>query len=155
MIIILFQPLIPQNTGNIIRTCAALEASLLLVGPLGFRTSDRMMRRAGLDYGKNRPFEVIDDLPKYLASKSSFYFFSSKKEAKKSYTEASYTEETVLIFGNEKEGLPKSLWERWPERFVTIPMAPRCRCLNLSNACAVAGFEMRRQLQQVSQTPPE
>ena len=142
--IILYQPEIPQNTGNIIRTCVALDASLALVRPLGFLTSSRMLKRAGIDYARKTLFEEIDNLEDYLDKKRlKPYFFSSK--AKKSYTDISYPPNTALVFGSETKGLPLKYFEKWEESFVTIPMDPSCRCLNLSNACAIAGYEVRRQ----------
>src|SRR5690348_12782895 len=101
----LFQPQIPQNTGNIVRTCAATNTSLLLVRPLGFSTASRWLKRAGLDYWDNVRIEEIDDLEGYLEkAEHPFFFFSSK--AKASYTEASYEADSLLLFGSETAGLP-------------------------------------------------
>ena len=145
MKIVLYQPEIPQNTGNIVRTCSAAPAGLVLVHPLGFSTSSRQLKRAGLDYWEGVNVEEIDDLETYLESTSSrFYLFSSKATTK--YTDISYQESDLLIFGSETKGLPPHFWEKWREFFVTIPIAKNARCLNLSNAAAIALFEAKRQL---------
>lgn len=145
MRIVLYQPEIPQNTGNIVRTCSATACGLTLVRPLGFSTSDRQLKRAGLDYWEGVDVEEIDDLDEYLnRSSSPFYFFSSK--AKKLYTDVSYSEDSLLIFGSETRGLPEKFWNKWQNQFVTIPMAKNARCLNLSNAAAIALYEAKRQL---------
>ena len=144
MKIILFQPQIPQNTGNIVRTCSATQTSLVLVRPLGFSTQNRWLKRAGLDYWEGVEVEEIDDMVAYLeAAKHPFCFFSSK--ATRPYTEASYTSETALIFGSETAGLPEVYWERWPDRFFTIPMVPNTRCLNLAASAAIVLYEGLRQ----------
>ena len=107
MKIILFQPQIPQNTGNIVRTCSATGADLLLVRPLGFSTQNRHLKRAGLDYWEGVNVQEIDDLPGYLEKETApFFFFSSHAEP--SYTEARFTSNSLLIFGSETEGLPPS-----------------------------------------------
>lgn len=144
MKIILFQPQIPQNTGNIVRTCANTGNKLVLVRPLGFHTSNRRLKRAGLDYWEGVDVTYTDDLVQYLESSDApFYFFSSR--ATSLYTEINYTSDAQLIFGSETAGLPNELWERWPHLFYTIPKHPQARCLNLSNAVAVALYEAWRQ----------
>lgn len=140
MKIVLYQPQIPQNTGNIARTCAATGAGLVLVRPLGFSTNSRWLKRAGLDYWDGVNVEEIDDLEAILGT--SFFFFSSK--ATKLYTEAPYTPDSLLIFGSETSGLPESLWGKYPDRFYTIPMVEGTRCLNLSNCAAVVIYEALR-----------
>ncbi len=144
MIIILCHPQIPANTGNIVRTCHATESELILVRPLGFKTDDKSLRRAGLDYWEGVKVTIIDDLMEYLeAAPYPFYFLSSK--AVKPYSEAAFEERSILIFGSEVEGLPHEFFERWPEKFLTIPMKEGCRCLNLSNAAAIVLYEALRQ----------
>ncbi len=142
MKIVLYRPQIPQNTGNIVRTCHATGSGLILVRPLGFSTSNRRLKRAGLDYWEGVSVEEVDDLEKCLPS--SFYFFSSKVTTP--YTEVIYGEDNWLIFGSETAGLPPSFFQKWPDRFFTIPMIPGTRCLNLSNAVAVVIYEAKRQL---------
>lgn len=144
MRIILFQPQIPQNTGNIARTCAATNTGLILVRPLNFSLSNRHMKRAGLDYWDNVPLEVIDDLPVFLENSAvPFFFFSSK--APRLYTEASYASNSLLIFGSETDGLPDLFWDRYPERFYRIPMVQGQRCLNLASSAAIGLYEALRQ----------
>jgi tRNA (cytidine/uridine-2'-O-)-methyltransferase len=142
--VVLFQPQIPQNTGNIVRTCAVTGSSLVLVKPLGFSTASRHLKRAGLDYWENVSVTIIDDLLSFLsASSESFFFFSS--HAKKLYTEVSYPENALLIFGSETGGLSPIFHERWPDRFCTIPMRENQRCLNLASSVSVAVYEAWRQ----------
>lgn len=142
MKIALFQPQIPQNTGNIARTCAATGTGLILVRPFGFSVSNRQLKRAGLDYWQNVSIEEIDDLPLYLEGKPCF-FFSSR--VKRLYTEAHYSSDAILIFGSETAGLPQEFWQRWPDQFYTIPMAKKARCLNLACSAAIVLYEALRQ----------
>lgn len=144
MKVILFQPQIPQNTGNIVRTCAVTGCDLILVRPLGFSTQSRWLKRAGLDYWEGVNVSFIDDLEDYLThTTGSFYFFSSK--AAKNYTAVPYQPDSSLIFGSETTGLPTSLFEKWPDRFVTIPMIEGVRCLNLATSAGIAIYEAWRQ----------
>ena len=142
MKVILYQPQIPQNTGNIVRTCSAAAAGLVLVRPLGFSTSNRHLKRAGLDYWDGVAVEEIDDLSTYLDGQPIF-FFSSK--AAKWHTEALYLADSLLIFGSETEGLPNLYRERWPDRFFKIPMSPQARCLNLACSVSIVLYEALRQ----------
>jgi len=142
--IILYQPQIPQNTGNIVRTCAVTGSSLALVRPLGFSTSDRWLKRSGLDYWEGVNVSFIDNLEEYLQDQPApFYFLSSK--ARTSYSQVSYSPSSILIFGSETSGLPEKLWQKWPDRFINIPMLPGARCLNLSNSVAIVLYEAWRQ----------
>ena len=144
MKVIIFQPQIPQNTGNIVRSCSVTGAELILVKPLGFSLADRWLKRAGLDYWEGVTVTTIDDLEQYLESTDcSFYFFSSKAE--KIYTEVSYDVNTCLIFGSETTGLPAKFYEKWKERFVRIPMIDGARCLNLATSAGIALYEAWRQ----------
>lgn len=144
MQIVLYQPQIPQNAGNIVRTCAVTGSSLIMVRPLGFSTHDRWLKRAGLDYWEGVEVSFIDDLENYLTEcVAPFYFFSSK--ATQRYTEVSYTPNSCLIFGSETTGLPAHFHEKWPDRFVTIPMVLGARCLNLATSVGIAIYEAWRQ----------
>lgn len=146
MKIVLFQPQIPQNAGNIVRTCSVTGTGLILVRPFGFALSSRHLKRAGLDYWEGVDVELIDDLATYLETTDApFFFFSSK--AKKLYTEASYPPNSLLIFGSETEGLPPSFRERWPEHFYKLPMQEGARCLNLATSAGIGLFEALRQNQ--------
>lgn len=144
MKIVLVEPQIPQNTGNIVRTCKVTNTELVLVHPLGFSISEKALKRAGLDYWDGTKIEEIHDLETYLSSFPSFFFFSSK--AKNNYTQVDYLPNSLLIFGSETKGLPSFCWKKWPEKFVTIPMVENVRCLNLSNAVSVGLYEGLRQL---------
>jgi tRNA (cytidine/uridine-2'-O-)-methyltransferase len=142
--IVLYQPQIPQNTGNIVRTCSVTGSDLVLVEPLGFSISDRWLKRAGLDYWEGVHVIRIDDLEKYIEeSNVPFFFFSSK--GSRLYTEVSYTQDSLLIFGSETSGLPDSIHARWSDHFVKIPMKPEARCLNLATSVGIGVYEVCRQ----------
>lgn len=144
MTIILYQPQIPQNTGNIVRTCSVTGRRLILVEPLGFSTGDRWLKRAGLDYWDAVSVEKIDNLEHFLENfPYPFYFLSSK--ASKCYADVSFTPHDALIFGSETEGLPERFRERWPERFITVPMVKGARCLNLATTVGIVTYEAWRQ----------
>lgn len=144
MRVVLYQPQIPQNTGNIVRTCAVTGSDLILVKPLGFAVTDRWLKRAGLDYWEGVNVELIDNLENWLLAQNfSFYFFSSK--AKKIYSEVSFSPDDMLVFGSETKGLPQEMLEKWPDRCVTIPMLPEKRCLNLATSVGIALYEAWRQ----------
>lgn len=144
MKVILYQPQIPQNAGNIVRTCAVTGCDLIMVRPLGFSTNDRWLKRAGLDYWEGVNVTFIDDLEAYLAQySSSFYFFSSK--ATTLYSSVIYQAESMLIFGSETSGLPSIFYEKWPDRFVTLPMREGVRCLNLATSVGIGVYEAWRQ----------
>lgn len=145
MKVILYQPQIPQNTGNVVRTCSVSGCDLILVRPLGFSLSDRWLKRAGLDYWEGVNYEVIDSLETYLEqSTAPFYFFSS--HATKLYTDVAYTKDSLLIFGSETAGLPPSIHEKWPDHLIKIPMLPTKRCLNLATSVGIGVYEAIRQL---------
>lgn len=144
MKVILYQPQIPQNAGNIVRTCAVTGCSLTMVRPLGFSTHDRWLKRAGLDYWEGVQVDFIDNLEVYLKEcPHPFYFFSSK--ATKLYSEIEYTKEDYLIFGSETAGLPPHFHEQWPDRFVKLPMIEGVRCLNLATSVGIGVYEAWRQ----------
>ncbi len=144
MKIVLVHPEIPQNTGNIVRTCAVSGCELILVRPLGFSISSRRLKRAGLDYWEGVPVDVIDDLPAYLEQTTTpFYFFSS--HAEQFYDQVAYAPDSLLIFGSETGGLAPIYRKRWPSHFYKIPMRIGARCLNLSNAAAIVAYEAWRQ----------
>ncbi|MDL2319406.1 tRNA (cytidine(34)-2'-O)-methyltransferase [Eubacteriales bacterium OttesenSCG-928-A19] len=145
MHIVLVEPEIPQNTGNIARTCAATGSTLHLVRPLGFSLSDRYLKRAGLDYWPMARVNVHDDFPALLAAfpGHALYFFTTK--AARSYADFRYPEDAMLVFGRETRGLPESLLARYPGQCARIPMLEGARSLNLSNSVAVAVYEALRQ----------
>lgn len=146
MNIILFQPQIPQNTGNIVRLCSNTGSKLFLVKPLGFSVSDRQLKRAGLDHWEGVEVTFIDDLMCFLLeTNKQFYFYSSK--ALVSYIEPTYRPDEFLIFGSETFGLSEEFHKRWPEKFFTIPQRRSSRCLNLANAVSIVLYESLRQQQ--------
>lgn len=136
--IVLFEPQIPQNTGNIVRTCSVTGANLVLIPPLGFSIQSRHLKRAGLDYWEGVSLSIENDLISYLASKkrSSLFFFSSKSTTP--YTEGSYLDDAILIFGSETSGLPDILRTLYPDRWFSIPMRKDSRCLNLATSVGIA-----------------
>lgn len=149
MQIILYQPQIPQNTGNIVRTCSVTGASLGLVPPLGFSLNDRWLKRAGLDYWEGVDVTLIPDLDVHLDAHlekqtGNVYFFTSK--VTKRYCDVQYTSNDILVFGSETNGLPQTLLDKWPEQAVTLPMHSQARCLNLATSVGIALYEAWRQL---------
>ncbi len=142
--IVLHEPEIPQNTGNIARTCAATGAALHLIRPLGFRVDDAKLKRAGLDYWDKLDITYYDSLSDFFAKHpgACVYFYSTK--APRTYTEAEYGDEVYLMFGKESAGLPEDLLFENPENCVRIPMREGLRSLNLSNSVAIAVYEVLR-----------
>ena len=145
--IVLMHPEIPANAGAVGRTCVALGAKLWLVRPLGFRTSDRHLRRAGLDYWEHLLWETADDWDDLLRRlpdpKPEPWLFS--KSAGRPYLEAGFRPNDVLVFGRETQGLPPSLLEAHPNRCLRIPMRAEARCLNLSVSVGIVAYEAWRQ----------
>ena len=143
--IVLFEPEIPQNTGNIARTCAALGAELHLVHPLGFSITEKQVRRAGLDYWKDVRIHEHESVGNFLKThaESSLWFFTTK--ARQLFSSVQYEEDVFLIFGKESRGIEESILVDYPERCVRVPMKEHTRSLNLSNSVAVAAYEWERQ----------
>ena len=145
MHVVLYAPEIPQNTGNIARTCAATRTDLILIEPLGFSLSDKYMKRAGLDYFSMVNIRVLPDFAALMAEyPQARYHFASTK-APRSYAEAVYGPDDFLVFGCETKGLPESLLARVYDRCVRIPMRKDARSLNLANSVAVVLYEALRQ----------
>ena len=145
--ICLFNPEIPQNTGNIARTAAVTGARLHLVRPLGFDISEKSVRHAGLDYWSEVDITVYDSIAAFMEQHSGdkLWFFS--KKGRKSYTDVQFSDEdTYLVFGRESVGLDEELLRAYPDRVLRIPMRHSMRCLNLSNSVAIAVYEYYRQL---------
>ena len=142
--IVLVEPQIPQNTGNIARTCAATGARLHLVGPMGFTVDDKKLKRAGLDYWQYLDITYYDGLDDFFAKNcGAFYFFTTK--GKHTYSEKTYPDNVYLFFGREDAGLPEELLLQHPDTCVRLPMRGGLRSLNLSNTVAVAVYEVLRQ----------
>ena len=142
--IVMVEPQIPQNAGNVARTCAATGARLHLVGPMGFKVDDAKLKRAGLDYWHLLDITYYDDLDDFFSkNKGEYYFFSSK--ATHAHSEVCYPDGCYLFFGAETHGLPERLLYDNAERCVRIPMIDGARCLNLSNSIAIGVYEALRQ----------
>jgi tRNA (cytidine/uridine-2'-O-)-methyltransferase len=144
--IVLYEPEIPDNTGNIGRTCVALGAKLWLVRPLGFRIDDRHLQRAGLDYWEHLDWEVVEDWAALIHNFSQCRPWLLTKMASKLYTEARYHAEDVLVFGSESRGLPPAVLTAHADRCLRIPMHSKARSLNLSVSVGVVAYEAMRQI---------
>ncbi len=143
--IVLVEPEIPQNCGNIARTCAATGAQLHLIRPLGFDISDKAVKRAGLDYWHLVEVFVHDSMEDYFAEYGDENIWLATTKAPRPYTEADFTGDIALIFGKETAGLPLALREKYAKRCVRIPIRAEARSLNLSNSAAILCFEALRQ----------
>lgn len=146
--IVLYQPEIPANTGNIARTCLATDATLHLIHPLGFSTDDKMVKRAGLDYWENVDIREYDSIQDLYATYTEGTFYYIENFGTKYYTEYDYSnsdEDLFFVFGRETDGIPKSLLEGKEDRCLRIHMSDKVRSLNLSNTSAIIIYEALRQ----------
>ena len=142
--IVLVEPQIPQNTGNVARTCAVTGARLHLVGPMGFKIDDKKLKRAGPDYWGQLDITYYQSLSEFMVANSGpFFYFSSK--ATHRHTDLAYPDGAYLVFGREDAGLPEELLAANPDTCVRIPMRRGERCLNLSNSVAIGVYEALRQ----------
>lgn len=147
MNIVLFEPEIPQNTGNIARTCVVTSTRLHIIQPMGFSLSEKQLKRAGLDYWELLDLEIHEDFQafenKYQGAK--FYFMTTKSEKK--YSDIAFDKDCFLIFGKESAGLPAYVHEKYPENRFRIPMIndPKARSLNLANSVNIVLYEALRQ----------
>lgn len=144
--IVLVEPEIPQNTGNISRTCAATRSRLHLIEPLGFDISERAVKRAGLDYWSMVDLTVYKSLEDFFARTGAEDLWLATTKAPRPYTEAAFRDGCWLFFGKETAGLPKEFREAHAERCVRIPMRADARSLNLSNSVAIVTYEALRQI---------
>ena len=142
--IVLIEPEIPQNTGNIARTCAATGSELHLVEPLGFKLEDKYLKRAGLDYWHYLDITYYDGLEDFFSKNDGAFFYFTTK-GRRTHSEVSYPDNCYLLFGKETKGLPEPLLIAHPERCIRIPMRENARSMNLSNSVAVTVFEALRQ----------
>lgn len=145
MNIVLVEPEIPNNTGNISRTCAVTGSSLHLVRPLGFSTDDKHLKRAGLDYWQYLDLHYYDSFDEVLQAHPNGRFFFATTKAKRFYTEIAFQPDDFLVFGKETAGLPKSILDAYPEQIIRIPMGKDIRSLNLANSVAIILYEALRQ----------
>lgn len=144
--IVLVEPEIPANTGNIARTCAATGAHLHLVRPLGFRTDDKTMKRAGLDYWFAVNIEYHDSFREVEEKYAGSRFFFATTKAKQYYTDLEFRDGDFLVFGKETKGLAPEILEANPDTLMKMPMSNKVRSLNLSNSAAIIVYEALRQI---------
>ena len=143
--IVLVEPEIPANTGNIARTCAATGAHLHLVRPLGFSTDDRHLKRAGLDYWHAVHIHYYDSFAELKSRHAGARFFLATTRARVHYHQHQYEDGDFFVFGKETAGLPQSLLDEFPDQWIRVPITGNVRSLNLSNSVAVVLFEALRQ----------
>lgn len=147
--IVLVEPEIPQNTGNIARTCAAIGAKLHLVHPLGFSISEKQVKRAGLDYWDKLEIEEHDSfkefLDKYKPEENNMFFVTTKGKHVYSEPKFSEMEEVFTLFGKETKGLPEDILQKYINKTIRIPMKEGLRSLNLSNSVAIVAYDIFRQ----------
>mgnify|MGYP002641797906 CR=1 FL=1 len=143
--VVLHEPEIPQNTGNIARTCAAVGARLHLIEPLGFEIDEKAVRRAGLDYWNKLGVKTYKNLDQFFKENPNGQYVFGTTKAKHNHTQIKYDKNCYLFFGKESKGLPEELLKQHPETCVRIPMLQELRSLNLSNSVAVMVYEALRQ----------
>ena len=143
--IVLVSPEIPQNTGNIARTCAATGCALHLVKPLGFSINDKHLKRAGLDYWDKVTVGVYESFEELEQKYPDAHFYPVETEGSRFHTEVTYPEDVFFVFGKETKGLPKAIVEKYADTLIRLPMRKGLRSLNLSNAAAVMVYEALRQ----------
>lgn len=145
MNIVLHEPEIPANTGNIGRTCVATGTSLHLIKPLGFDISDKAVRRAGMDYWKELDLHVYEDFEEFVEKNPGARIYMATTKAKKAYTEVEYKGNDFIMFGKESAGIPEEILVKYEETSVRIPMIGEIRSLNLSNSVSIILYEALRQ----------
>ena len=145
MNIVLHEPEIPANTGNIGRTCVATGTSLHLIKPLGFDISDKAVRRAGMDYWKELDLHVYEDFEEFVEKNPGARIYMATTKARKAYTEVEYKGNDFIIFGKESAGIPEEILVKYEDTSVRIPMIGEIRSLNLSNSVSIILYEALRQ----------
>lgn len=143
--IVLLEPEIPQNTGNIARTCASSGARLHMIKPFGFTIDNAKLKRAGMDYWFHLDIFYYENLDDFFEKNKNCNFYLFSKKAHNRYTDISYSDDVYFFFGRESCGLPEELLNKYPERCLRIPMKEGLRSLNQSNSCAIAVYEYLRQ----------
>ncbi len=144
--IVLVEPEIPQNTGNIARTCAATGSKLHIVKPMGFTIDDKKLKRAGLDYWHLLGVKYYENLDDFFTQNADGRFFYSTTKAQNAYADVKFSDNDFILFGKETKGLPEALLYKNPNRCIRIPMISEARSLNLSNAVAIVVYEALRQV---------
>ena len=145
MNIVLHEPEIPANTGNIGRTCVATGTALHLIKPLGFEITDKAVRRAGMDYWKDLNLQVYQNFEEFISKNLGARIYMATTKAKKAYTQVAYEENDFIMFGRESAGIPEEILVKYEETSVRIPMIGEIRSLNLSNSVAIMLYEALRQ----------
>ena len=143
--IVLLEPEIPQNTGNIARTCASSGARLHMIKPFGFTIDNAKLKRAGMDYWFHLDIFYYENLEEFFEKNPDCNFYLFSKKAKNRYIDIKYSDDVFLFFGRESCGLPEDLLNKYPDRCLRIPMKEGLRSLNQSNSCAIAVYEYLRQ----------
>ena len=144
--IVLFEPEIPANTGNIGRLCVGLNIKLHLIEPLGFKMTSKTVKRAGLDYWEYLSYDKYSSLEDFFSKNENINFYFASTKATKLYSEVEYKENDYIIFGRESAGLPEIFHTKYKEKGITLPMPGEVRSINLSNSCAVCAYEAYRQI---------
>ena len=145
MHIVLYEPEIPQNTGNIARTCAATGVSLHLIRPLGFNIDDKYVKRAGLDYWHLLDLHIYDTWESFIGQKGHLVLYFIETKGEQYYHDVQYPEDSYFVFGSETRGIPESILNQYWDRVIRIPMKNDTRSLNLSNAATIVIYEALRQ----------
>ena len=146
MNIVLHEPEIPGNTGNIGRTCVATNTALHLIKPLGFEITDKTVKRAGMDYWQHLELYVYEDFNDFISKNPNARIYMATTKARKAYTEVEYKEDDFIMFGRESAGIPEEILVKYEETSIRIPMAGETRSLNLSSSAAIVLYEALRQL---------
>lgn len=143
--IVLVEPEIPQNAGNIVRTCAAINAKLYMVKPLGFIMDDKHFKRAGMDYLDFANVTVVDSIEEIWNANPNAEFHYASTKSQKTHTEATYNDNCFIVFGKESYGLSENILKNNYDKCIRIPMSEKARSLNLSNSVAIIAYEAMRQ----------
>ena len=143
--IVLVEPEIPQNAGNIVRTCAAINAKLYMVKPLGFIMDDKHFKRAQMDYKDLANVSVVDSFSEILEANKDKPFFYASTKSHKTYADVTYPDDCFIVFGKESYGLSENILKNNYEKCIRIPMSSKARSLNLSNSVAIIAYEAMRQ----------
>lgn len=143
--VVLLEPEIPANTGNIGRTCVATGSVLHLIEPMGFRVDEKSVRRAGLDYWNKLDVRVYSSFPDFLNKNPEAQIYMATTKAEQTYAEMQYQEDCYLMFGKESAGIPEELLKNYRDTTIRIPMKPDIRSLNLSNSVSIVVYEALRQ----------
>lgn len=143
--IVLLEPEIPANTGNIGRSCVATGSCLHLIRPLGFSTDDKHIKRAGMDYWHQIDVRYYDNFDDFVAKNNNPILFVTSSKVSRCYTKVSYPPDAFIVFGKESAGIPTEILDKYPDTCIRIPMIPGVRCLNLGSSVAVVLYEALRQ----------